>query len=60
MDIDIKRSAMGPSWRIFVCGDASRPIFLAKQEKSGWSGIFNNSFNIKYLYDFQKSGAGHF
>jgi hypothetical protein len=29
--------AMGPSWRVFVCGDASRSVFLAKQKKSGWS-----------------------
>ena len=51
---------MGPSWRVFVCGAASRAIFLAKQKKSGWSGVFRKYLSIKYLYNFQKSGAGHF
>lgn len=48
---------MDPSWRVFVCGAASRAIFLAKQKKSGWSGVFRKYLNIKYLYNFQKSGA---
>ena len=52
--------SMGPFWRDFVCGGASRAIFLAKQKKSGWSGVFRKYLNIKYLYNFQKSGAGHF
>ena len=52
--------SMGPSWCIFICGAASRAIFLAKQKKSGWSGVFRKYLNIKYLYNFQKSGAGHF
>jgi hypothetical protein len=47
---------MGPSWRVFVCGVASRSIFLVKHKKSGWSGVFRKYLNIKYLYNFQKSG----
>ena len=47
---------MGPSWRVFVCGAASRAILLAKQKKSGWSGVFRKYLNIKYLYNFQNRG----
>ena len=25
--------AMGPSWQVFVCGDASRGVFLVKPKK---------------------------
>ena len=61
MDI-IKQSAMGPSWRDFICGDASRAIFLAKQKNSGWSGISQTPINTRVIMgaDFSWLVTGHF
>ena len=50
---------MGPSWCVFVCGDASRAIFLAKQKNFGWSVVSQNHININDLYCFIFCLGGH-
>ena len=47
---------------IFVCGAASRAIFLAKQVFVYWSPLCGNPYSIRVLSDYEKFWlvTGHF